>query len=96
MSIPELMRVPCPQVRADLAGAVAAIVAARRSITAYHDVVLGEQATAAADSAGRMEQTQQTAAALVREIGTLLEQARKVQAIGDQLDRVLNDLRSAA
>lgn len=89
----ELLTRRPPAVRAELGGVVAAVIAARREAMDYHDAVLAEQAASPATEAGAMEQTQQTMGAMVRELNTLLEQARKVQVVGDQLDRVLDDLR---
>lgn len=96
MPIPELLAVPTPQVRAELAGPLQAIIALRRKAQEYHDTVLSEQAAATGSSAAAMEQTQQTMGAMVRELNVLMENIRKVQSIGDQLDRVLQNLKSDA
>lgn len=96
MSLKNLLNTPRPTVRADLGPIMPAITAAKRAAAEYHDAVLNAQAAETPTGAAAIEQTQQTMGAMVRELGVLVEQVRKVQTIDDQLTRVLADLRGAS
>lgn len=96
MTVPGFLASLRPNTRAGLSSALATIIAVRREAMDYHDTVLTAQADGSQEDAAALEQAQQTMGAMVRELGALLEQAKKVQGIGDQLDRVLTDLRNAA
>lgn len=90
----DLLAAPAPTVRHDLGPVLTAVLAVRRTVVNYHDLVLQTQAEDPAHAAA-VEATQQTVGALVRELQGLMEQVRKLQTIGDQLDRVRDELRSA-